>query len=76
MFFIGKEPYKIDFLTRVQNVTWDEVINNARYFPFENLKILIIGFYEPILMKMATGRLKDKADVEELKKIRKFRKKM
>ncbi len=71
MFYIGSPPDRIDFLTKVQNVEWDDAIKHVKYFPFENLQIPIVGFNELILMKMASDRMKDKADVEELQKIRK-----
>jgi len=74
MFFIGEAPEKIDFLTHVQNVVWDEAIKNVRYLPFKNIQVPVVGYHDLILMKMASDRLKDKADVEELQKIRKFRK--
>jgi hypothetical protein len=73
MFFIGEIPEKIDFLTKVQNVIWDEAIKNVRYLPFENIKIPVVGYHDLILMKIASDRLKDKADVEELQRISKFR---
>lgn len=73
MFFIGKAPDKIYFLTKVQNVSWDEAIPKIVLFPFENLQIPIVGFNELILMKMATDRLKDQADIEELQRIRNSR---
>lgn len=75
MFFIGEAPDKIDFLTKVQNVVWEEAIRNVNYFEYEGHLIPIVDFEDLILMKMASNRLKDKADVEELQKIRKFRKK-
>lgn len=75
MFFIGKEPNKIDFLTRVQNVEWNEAHENVIYYPFGNKKIPIVGFNDLIKMKIASERIKDKADVEELQKIRKSREK-
>jgi len=74
MFFIGEAPEKIDFLTHVQNVVWDEAIKNVRYLPFKNIQVPVVGYHDLLLMKMASDRLKDKADVEELQKIRKFRK--
>ena len=75
MFFIGEAPDKIDFLTKVQNVVWEEAIKNVNYFEYENRQIPIVDFEDLILMKMASNRLKDKADVEELQRIRKFREK-
>jgi len=71
MFFIGKEPNKIDFLTRAQNVELNEANENVNFFPFNNKKIPIVGFNDLIKMKIASERMKDKADVEELQKIRK-----
>jgi hypothetical protein len=73
VFFIGEAPEKIDFLTKVQNVAWDEAINKVQYLPFENIRVPVVGYNELVLMKLASDRLKDKADVEELQKIRKFR---
>jgi len=73
MFFIGESPEKIDFLTHVQNVIWDEAIRNVRYLPFENIQVPVVGYHDLILMKISSDRLKDKADIEELQKIRKFK---
>jgi len=75
MFFIGGAPEKIDFLTHVQNVIWDEAIHNVRYLPFENIQVPVVGYHDLILMKISSDRLKDKADIEELQKIRKFKEK-
>ena len=75
MFFIGGAPEKIDFLTNVQNVIWDEAIHNVRYLPFENIQVPVVGYHDLILMKISSDRLKDKADIEELQKIRKFKEK-
>ena len=75
MFFIGESPEKIDFLTHVQNVIWDEAIRNVRYLPFENIQVPVVGYHDLILMKISSDRLKDKADIEELQKIRKFKEK-
>lgn len=44
MFYIGKAPLKVDFLTKVQNVNWEDAIINARYFPFQKIQIPIVGF--------------------------------
>ena len=75
MFFIGEAPDKIDFLTKVQNVVWEEAIKKVNYFEYEGRLIPIVDFEDLILMKIASNRLKDKADVEELQRINKFRKK-
>jgi len=64
---------KVDFLTQVQNVSWDSAIKNVKYFPFYNIQVPIVGYHDLILMKIASSRLKDQADVEELQKIVKYR---
>lgn len=74
MFFIGEAPLKIDFLTRVLGVNWDEAILKVNLLPVRNLKIPVVNYYDLITMKMLSDRLKDKADVEELQKINRFRK--
>lgn len=75
-FFIGEKPKKIDFLTRINNVTFDEAIKSVNHFPLENEQVPIIQYHHLILSKISNERLKDKADVEELQKINKHRKKL
>nr|NQU91143.1 nucleotidyltransferase [Bacteroidota bacterium] len=74
MFFIGKDPFRIDFLTKVQGVKWEDAIENVVKLEFNNHHIPIVSFDDLIKMKITSERLKDKADVEELQKISKFRK--
>lgn len=74
MFFIGEAPYKVDFLTRVVGVKWDDAIKKVNFLPVRNLKIQVVDYYDLITMKMLSDRLKDKADVEELQRINQFRK--
>jgi hypothetical protein len=72
-FFFGQKPARIDFLTKVNGVTYPEAIAQVNYFPLENEKVPIIQYHHLILTKISNDRLKDKADVEELQKINKFR---
>lgn len=69
--YIGKEPNKIDFLTKVQGVEYAEADRNKIFFPLDQDLIPIVQFEHLIQMKSVTNRLKDKADVDILKKIRK-----
>ena len=73
VFSLGEKPYKIDFLTKVQGVEWDEAIKNSRQLPFENSIIQVIYYQHLIVNKMLNDRPKDKADVDELQKINKHR---
>lgn len=74
VFFIGKSPRQIDFVTTVSNVVFDEAAKNATYFRLEDIQIPVIHYNDLILSKMLTGRTKDKADIEELQRINKYRK--
>jgi len=67
--------FLFDFLSQVQNLSWESAIKNVKYFPFYNIQVPIVGYHDLILMKVASSRLKDRADVEELQKIMKYRKK-
>ena len=74
VFFVGEKPRRIDFLTHVSGISFSEAIEQVNYFPLENKKIPVIQYHHLILTKIATGRAKDKADVEELEKINRYRK--
>jgi len=73
-FSVGIEPHKIDFITIINQVSFENARNNKVVFDFEGLKIPVINVNELILSKMNTGRKKDEADVEELQRIVNFKK--
>ncbi|HPE34404.1 MAG TPA: nucleotidyltransferase [Bacteroidales bacterium] len=75
VFFIGKKPLKIDFLTHVEGVTWDEAVGETRRFPLENEQIPVVAYHHLITMKMVSSRARDKNDVEQLQHINKYRNK-
>lgn len=75
VFSIGDEPQKIDFITHINQVLFEEADKNKVIFDFEELKIPVINIRELILSKINTGRKKDEADVEELQKILNFKNK-
>ena len=74
VFFFGEQPRQIDFLTVVSNLKFEEAIKEVNYFSLENIKIPIIQYHHLIDIKKNTGRMKDRADIEELEKINKYRK--
>jgi predicted nucleotidyltransferase len=75
LFFSGDKPRRIDFLTQISGIGFEEAIKEAEYFMLEEDKILIMGYKQLVINKMLSDRLKDKADVEELQRIAKYRKK-
>lgn len=74
VFYFGKEPRRIDFITMISNVKFEEAIQRVNYSALENEKVPVIHYNDLILSKLTSNRLKDKADIEELEKINKYRK--
>ncbi len=72
-FFFGKTPERIDFISLVQRVTFEEAYPQANHFLLDGASIPIIQYHHLLLTKKFTGRLKDQADVEELERIHKYR---
>jgi predicted nucleotidyltransferase len=65
----GIPPLKIEVLTRISGVSFDEALEDARSFDLDGRTIPYIGRRALIRNKTASGRYKDLADVEELEKI-------
>lgn len=73
-FSIGEKPRRIDFITKISNVLFEEAFKEANYLLIEDeLNIPVIHYNHLILSKLTTGRAKDKADIEELQRINKHR---
>jgi len=68
-FHIGSPPDRIDFLTRISGVQFEDAVRDQSFITDQNLKIPVISYKHLIVNKMLSSRLKDKADVEELSKI-------
>ncbi len=69
MISIGVQPMRIDFLTKVNLVDFEEAWTKRIEWPIENYKVAVVDFHHLILTKINTGRTKDKLDIEELQKI-------
>ena len=74
VFSIGSEPQKIDFITKINTVEFQEANTHKIIYEFEGLFIPVINLKDLVLSKINTGRLKDKADIEELQRIQKYKK--
>lgn len=75
MFFLGVEPFKVDFTNKIAFVSFDEAYKNKMTCKIEDdFFIPVININELVLSKINTGRLKDKADIEELQKIQNHKK--
>ncbi|MDD3876507.1 MAG: hypothetical protein PHT69_07780 [Bacteroidales bacterium] len=68
-FHFGDPPEKIDFLTKLSGIQFKEAYKNCNYLDLDNHKIPILRLEDLITNKLMSNRIKDMADVEELKKI-------
>ena len=73
VFSMGDKPDKIDFLTKVQGLDYENADEKKLFFPLKDQQVPIVQYHHLIQMKMIAGRAQDKADVEILQKINQFR---
>ena len=73
-FYMGTPPKRIDFLTFISGVDFDEAWEQKRLLPLENYQIPVLHLNHLILSKMSNDRIRDKADIEELQKIQAIKK--
>jgi hypothetical protein len=66
---MGREPNRIDLLTGISGVSFNEVYDNSKVYNDSELAIRCIHINELIRNKEASGRIKDKADAAYLRKI-------
>ncbi|MES2513812.1 MAG: nucleotidyltransferase [Bacteroidota bacterium] len=72
-FHFWEEPERVDCLTKISNVAFDEAFSQKIIADIEGISVPIIQYKHLVMSKMTSGRLKDRADVEELQKIEKIR---
>jgi hypothetical protein len=65
---LGREPNRIEIMSEVKSLRFEEAFKESLLFEQENLKIRYIHFNHLLETKNAVGRFKDKNDVEQLKK--------
>jgi len=70
----GERPDKIDFLTKVSGLTYNEADAKKTFLPLKDKLVPVIDFNHLIVLKMIAGRPQDIADVDILQKIHKNRK--
>lgn len=66
---IGREPYRIDLLTGLSGVSWDECWESAVIGEMDGIPVRFLGTSSYIKNKIASGRDQDLADVSRLKDI-------
>ncbi|BCU79100.1 nucleotidyltransferase [Luteolibacter sp. LG18] len=65
---IGREPRKIQVLTGIDGVTFEECLENRIEVDYDGLPLKFIGKADLIRNKAASGRSKDQIDLAELEK--------
>lgn len=66
VFQIGIAPCRIDILTAIDGVTFDEAWPNRTAIDIEGLKVTVIGREDLLRNKRASGRPQDVADIARL----------
>jgi hypothetical protein len=65
----GIAPLKIEVLTKISGVSFDEALRGSKTFELEGYQIPYIGKAALIANKRSAGRHKHLADVEELERL-------
>jgi hypothetical protein len=68
IFQMGAPPWRIDILTAIDGVTFDEAWPERREWTVDGLVLPVLSRRHLIANKRAVGRAKDLADVESLEK--------
>lgn len=68
IFQIGVAPVRIDILTRIDGVTFDEAYRDRVMTRFGGRSVAVLSRAHLIQNKRASGRLQDLADIERLEK--------
>lgn len=66
---IGREPRKIQVLTGIDGVSFKECYAKKVELEIDGLTLKVIGMDELLKNKAASGRAKDRIDLEELRKL-------
>ena len=75
VFCMGEPPVRVDFLTKISGVDYDDADKLKIMVDIAGMKIPILHLNHLVLSKVANNRTKDKLDVEELQKIQELKKK-
>ena len=69
IFQIGVAPRRIDIITSVDGLTFEEAYSNSETIEIEGISVQVLSISDLIKNKRSTGRIKDQADAEELEKL-------
>ena len=66
VFQVGVAPNRVDIMTAIDGVTFDEAWAHREARRIDNVTLSVIGRDDLIRNKRATGRARDRADAEQL----------
>jgi len=69
IFQIGVAPCRIDIITSIDGLQFDDAFSRSELIEIEGIPIHVLSIPDLIINKRATGRTKDLADAEVLEKI-------
>ena len=64
----GVSPVRVDIITSISGVTWKKAFGGRKKGKYGDVRVSYLGRRELIKNKKVTGRAKDLADIEALKK--------
>jgi predicted nucleotidyltransferase len=62
----GQPPLRIDLLTSIDGVTFDDCYANRKEVTFDGLTMNFIGYHDLVKNKRTTGRHRDLDDIENM----------
>lgn len=62
----GQPPLRIDLLTSIDGVTFDDCYANRKEVTFDGLTMHFIGYHDLVKNKRTTGRHRDLDDIENM----------
>jgi hypothetical protein len=68
VFQIGVAPYRVDVLTAIDGVTFEEAWPRRATSEIDGLSVPVIGRADLVRNKRATGRLRDQADADQIER--------
>lgn len=73
VFIDGEEPFKIDFMTHISGVKFNEAWEEKIITVLDGIEVPFIHLNHLVLSKITTGRAQDKIDIEILQKIQRIK---
>jgi hypothetical protein len=70
VFHVGDQPERIDFLSKISGLQFDDAWKHRDFLQTDHHRIPVLNLDDLLVSKRTSGRLKDKADIEALRKIK------